>query len=70
MSKLREQLEKLERVLAGMEHLRTVPEALFVVDVKKENIAILEARRLDIPVVAIVDTNCDPDMADYVVPGQ
>lgn len=68
VSKLREMLEKLERVLAGMEHLRTVPEALFVVDVKKENIAILEARRLDIPVVAIVDTNCDPDMADFVVP--
>ncbi len=68
VSKLREILEKLERVLAGMEHLRTVPEALFVVDVKKENIAILEARRLDIPVVAIVDTNCDPDMADFVVP--
>ena len=68
VSKLREQLEKLERILSGMEYLRTVPEALFVVDVKKENIAILEARRLDIPVVAIVDTNCDPDMADFVVP--
>jgi len=68
VSKLREELEKLERVLSGMEHLRNVPDALFVVDVKKENIAILEARRLDIPVIAIVDTNCDPDMADYVIP--
>ena len=68
VSKLREELAKLERVLAGMEHLRAVPEALFIVDVKKENIAILEARRLDIPVIAIVDTNCDPDMADFVVP--
>jgi len=66
--KLREELAKLERTLAGIEHLRTAPEALFVVDVKKENIAILEARRLDIPVVAIVDTNCDPDMVDYVIP--
>jgi small subunit ribosomal protein S2 len=66
--KLREERAKLERVLAGMEHLRTAPEALFVVDVKKEHIAILEARRLDVPVIAIVDTNCDPDMVDYVIP--
>ncbi len=66
--KLREQMEKLERTLSGIEHLRTVPDALFVVDVRKENIAILEARRLDIPVVAIVDTNCDPEMVDYVIP--
>ena len=66
--KLREEMEKLERTLAGIEHLRTAPEALFIVDVKKENIAILEARRLDIPIVAIVDTNCDPEMVDYVIP--
>ena len=66
--KLREELAKLERTLAGIEHLKGAPEALFIVDVKKENIAILEARRLDIPVVAIVDTNCDPDMVDYVIP--
>jgi len=66
--KLREELAKLERTLAGIEHLRSAPDALFVVDVKKENIAILEARRLDIPVFAIVDTNCDPDLVDYVVP--
>jgi len=66
--KLREELAKLERTLAGIEHLKGSPEALFIVDVKKENIAILEARRLDIPVVAIVDTNCDPDMVDYVIP--
>jgi small subunit ribosomal protein S2 len=66
--KLREEMGKLERVLGGMEFLKTSPDALFVVDVRKEHIAILEARRLDIPVVAIVDTNCDPDMADYVIP--
>jgi len=66
--KLREQRAKLERILAGMEFLRTAPEALFIVDVKKEHIAILEARRLDIPVVAIVDTNCDPDLVEYVIP--
>ncbi len=66
--KLREERAKLERVLAGIEFLRTAPEALFIVDVKKEHIAILEARRLDVPVIAIVDTNCDPDMVDYVIP--
>jgi small subunit ribosomal protein S2 len=66
--KLREELAKLERTLAGIEHLRIVPEALFVVDVRKEDIAVLEARRLDIPVIAIVDTNCDPEMIDYVIP--
>jgi len=66
--KLREELAKLDRTLSGIEHLRTPPDAFFVVDVKKENIAILEARRLDIPVVAVVDTNCDPDMVDYVIP--
>lgn len=66
--KLREELGKLERILSGIEHLRTAPDAIFVVDVKKEHIAILEARRLDVPVVGIVDTNCDPDMVDYVVP--
>jgi len=66
--KLREELAKLDRTLSGIEHLRTAPDALFIVDVKKENIAILEARRLDIPVVAVVDTNCDPDMVDYVIP--
>jgi small subunit ribosomal protein S2 len=66
--KLREELTKLDRTLAGIEHLRTAPDAIFIVDVKKENIAILEARRLDIPVVAVVDTNCDPDMVDYVIP--
>jgi len=66
--KLREESIKLEKTLAGIEHLRSAPEALFIVDVKKENIAILEARRLDISIAAIVDTNCDPEMVDYVIP--
>jgi small subunit ribosomal protein S2 len=66
--KLREEMLKLERTLAGIEHLRAAPEALFIVDVKKEHIAVLEARRLDIPIVAVVDTNCDPDLVDYVIP--
>lgn len=66
--KLREEMEKLDRILSGYEHLRAAPDALFIVDVKKEHIAVLEARRLDIPIVAIVDTNCDPEMIDYVVP--
>lgn len=68
VSKRREELAKLERVLSGMEHLRSAPDALFIVDVKKEHIAVLEAQRLSIPVVAIVDTNCDPEMIDFVVP--
>lgn len=66
--KRREELAKLERVLSGIEHLRSAPDALFIVDVKKEHIAVLEALRLNIPIVAIVDTNCDPEPIDYVVP--
>lgn len=68
VSQLREELAKLERVLAGIEHLRDAPDALFIVDVKKEHIAVLEALRLNIPIVAIVDTNCDPEPIDYVIP--
>ena len=68
VSKRKEELAKLERVLSGIEHLKTAPEALFVVDVKKEHIAVLEALRLDIPIAAIVDTNCDPEPIDYVIP--
>jgi small subunit ribosomal protein S2 len=68
VAKLREELGKLERILSGIEHLRTAPDALFIVDLKKEHISILEAHRLDIPIAAIVDTNCDPDLVDYVIP--
>jgi small subunit ribosomal protein S2 len=60
---------KLERVLSGIEDMSGIPRAMFIVDLKKERIALLEARRLDIPVVAIVDTNCDPEDVDYPIPG-
>lgn len=60
--------EKLKKVLEGVESLNKLPGALFVVDVKKEDIAVKEAKRLNIPVFAIVDTNCDPDPIDYVIP--
>jgi small subunit ribosomal protein S2 len=61
--------EKLERSLGGIKEMRSLPDALFVVDVDHEDIAIREARKLGIPVVAIVDTNCSPDGVDYIVPG-
>jgi small subunit ribosomal protein S2 len=60
---------KLERNLSGIKDMTTLPGALFVVDPKKEKIAIAEARKLSVPIVAIVDTNCDPDEVDYVIPG-
>ena len=68
-SKLREQHDKLERFLGGIKDMPKLPAAVYIVDLKKERIALLEARKLQIPVVAIVDTNCDPDEIDYVVPG-
>ncbi|MCR4434608.1 MAG: 30S ribosomal protein S2 [Clostridiales bacterium] len=67
--KLRGEMEKLEKYLGGIKNMKRLPGALFVVDPRKERIAILEARKLGIPVVAIVDTNCDPDEVDYVIPG-
>ncbi len=67
--KLRLEIEKLEKFLGGVKDMKELPGALFVVDPKKERIAVAEARKLDIPVVAIVDTNCDPDSVDYVIPG-
>jgi small subunit ribosomal protein S2 len=60
---------KLERNLSGIKGLTTFPSALFIVDPKKERIAVAEARKLSVPIVAIVDTNCDPDEIDYVIPG-
>jgi small subunit ribosomal protein S2 len=60
---------RLEKVLGGIKEIRRVPDAIFVVDPSREEIAIREARRLSIPIVAIVDTNCDPDLVDYVIPG-
>ncbi len=67
--KLNNEKDKLERYLGGIKEMNSLPGALFVVDPKKERIAIAEARRLHIPIVAIVDTNCDPDEIDYVIPG-
>jgi small subunit ribosomal protein S2 len=67
--KLRHEKEKLERNLGGMQTLERLPDAIFVIDTKKEHIAVSEARKLAIPVIAIVDTNCDPDEVDYVIPG-
>ncbi len=64
-----EERQKLERYLGGIETMPRVPDVLVVVDLKKEHIAVAEARKLGIPVVAIVDTNCDPDEVDYVIPG-
>ncbi|MBP6963781.1 MAG: 30S ribosomal protein S2 [Armatimonadetes bacterium] len=66
---LREEMEKLERVLGGIKSMPKLPGAIYIVDLKKEHIALAEARKLEIPVVAIVDTNCDPDEVDYVIPG-
>lgn len=65
----REELARLERYLGGIKDLPELPGAIFVVDLKKEHIAVAEARKLDIPVVAIVDTNCDPDVVDWIIPG-
>ncbi|MGI6374620.1 MAG: 30S ribosomal protein S2 [Anaerolineae bacterium] len=67
MGKLRE-LSKLQRRLGGLRNLNRLPEAIFVTDVTEEEIAVREADRLDIPVVAIVDTNCNPDMIDHIIP--
>jgi small subunit ribosomal protein S2 len=63
------ELEKLEANLGGVADMKRLPDAVFVIDLKKEQLAIREARRLGLPVVALVDTNCDPDDADYVIPG-
>ena len=67
--KLELEIEKLEKFLGGIKTMKKLPGALFVVDPRKEKIAVAEAKKLGIPVVAIVDTNCDPDDVDYVIPG-
>ncbi|MDY3989490.1 MAG: 30S ribosomal protein S2 [Massilioclostridium sp.] len=67
--KLNLEIEKLEKFLGGIKNMKKLPGALFVVDPRKEKIAVAEAKKLGIPVVAIVDTNCDPDEIDYVIPG-
>ena len=69
VSQLLNEKQKLERFLGGIKHMKSLPAALFIVDPRKERIAVREARKLNIPIVAIVDTNCDPDEIDYVIPG-
>src|SRR5205823_4356495 len=63
------ELEKLEENLGGVADMKRQPDAIFIVDLRKEQLAVREARRLGLPVIALVDTNCDPDEADYVIPG-
>jgi small subunit ribosomal protein S2 len=69
VARLLNEKERLERFLGGIKDMERLPGAVFVVDPRKEKIAVAEARKLNIPVVAIVDTNCDPDEIDYVIPG-
>ncbi len=69
VAKLRLEREKLEKNLGGIREMRQLPDALFIVDMRKEHIAVEEAKRLGIKIIAIVDTNCDPEDADYVIPG-
>ena len=66
---LRHEMGRLEKYLGGIKEMNKLPGALFVVDPRKERLAVAEARKLNIPIVAIVDTNCDPDEIDYVIPG-
>ena len=66
---LQKEMMILERNLGGIKTMNGLPDAIFIVDPRKEHNAVLEAKKLGIPVVAIVDTNCDPDDADYVIPG-
>jgi small subunit ribosomal protein S2 len=67
--KLNHEIEKLEKFLGGIKNMTRLPGAVFIVDPRKERIAVAEARKLGIPIIAIVDTNCDPDEIDYVIPG-
>jgi small subunit ribosomal protein S2 len=67
--KLKDELFKLDKFLSGIEGMDRLPGALFVIDPKKESIAVAEARKLEIPIVAVIDTNCDPDEVDYPIPG-
>ncbi|MCY0887233.1 MAG: 30S ribosomal protein S2 [Alicyclobacillaceae bacterium] len=66
---LRKEAERLERFLGGIKTMKKIPSAMYVIDPRKERIAVAEARKLGIPIVAIVDTNCDPDEIDHVIPG-
>ena len=67
--KLKLEIEKLEKFLGGIQNMNKIPSAMFIVDPRKERIAVMEAKKLGIPIIAIVDTNCDPDEIDAVIPG-
>ena len=67
--KLNLEIEKLEKFLGGIQEMKKIPSALFIVDPRKERIAVAEAKKLGLPIIAIVDTNCDPDEIDAVIPG-
>ncbi|MBE3562202.1 MAG: 30S ribosomal protein S2 [Hydrogenibacillus schlegelii] len=69
VNRLRKEKERLEKYLGGIREMKRLPDAVYIVDPRKERIAVQEARKLGIPIVAIVDTNCDPDEIDYVIPG-
>jgi len=69
LGKLEKERVKLDKVLSGIKAMGSLPDAVFIIDPKKEHIAVTEARKLGIPVIAVVDTNCDPDLIDYIIPG-
>ena len=69
VAKLKLEIEKLEKFLGGIQDMKGIPGALFIVDPRKERIAVAEAKKLGLPIIAIVDTNCDPDEIDAVIPG-
>ncbi len=69
VAKLADEMAKLERFLGGIKDMHRLPDAVFIVDPKKERIAVMEARKLKIPIIAVIDTNCDPDEIDYPIPG-
>jgi small subunit ribosomal protein S2 len=69
VANLQDEMNRLERFLGGIKDMHRLPDALFIVDPKKERIAVLEARKLKIPIIAVIDTNCDPDEIDYPIPG-
>ncbi len=69
VAKLSDEMGKLERFLGGIKDMHRLPDAIFIVDPKKEQIAVNEARKLKIPIIAVIDTNCDPDEIDYPIPG-
>ncbi|MBA4496240.1 30S ribosomal protein S2 [Paenactinomyces guangxiensis] len=66
---LKKEHAKLEKFLGGIKHMKKLPDAVFIIDPRKERIAVAEARKLNIPIISIVDTNCDPDEVDYIIPG-